>query len=166
MINVCFLLVLLFSSFMISLLSASSLTPLLCLLSPRHQSSFVLSHFTFHTHISTYLPFFPTLFFFFVLQASELGMTSAFYKYILTTMVRTFLYLSFIFTWVFSPLRPKCEQAGRGNVRYGEVARGDSGEKERGRGDERWEKGGGDLRSKPGVQRYGEEEGKKRKKGV
>lgn len=54
-INVCFLLVLLFSSFTISLLSASSLTPFLCLLSPRHQSSFVLSHFTltFYSHVST-----------------------------------------------------------------------------------------------------------------
>lgn len=54
-----------------------------------HQSSYIFLYSLF-PHPVSHLPF---LYFFnplfpFVLQASELGMTSAFYKYILTTMVR------------------------------------------------------------------------------
>lgn len=72
-----------------------SITLLFCPFSLSH--SIVLStsslFLSFHILYPTWLffIFFPlTLSVSFVLQASELGMTSAFYKYILTTMVRAY----------------------------------------------------------------------------
>lgn len=85
------------------------------------------------------LSLFPFLF---VLQASELGMTSAFYKYILTTMVRAGraprpLSLAAFWCAIFFPppsfsLPPKKRKGGKVKVKVGEGAKGKAAKKEKG----------------------------------
>lgn len=106
-INVCFLSVLLFSPYSLLLCPPTvffalclPMTLLLCPLSLSPSIILSTSTLTLSFHI-----LYPTCLFFifssqslflFVLQASELGMTSAFYKYILTTMVRAHQFCPFL----------------------------------------------------------------------
>lgn len=101
------------------------------LLSSVFFSLFLFCLFTLIHHLL--ILYFFTLFFLFVLQASELGMTSAFYKYILTTMVRTcwfFHLLSFVSCFIIFPcssFHPFCSSS---SSVWAQASRGAKAEKE------------------------------------